>query len=731
MLGNSNRALQLICLIVGSAGVLSLQPQVARGSDDIQLCDNSTNDPDEGIPACTRIINGSQTSKLETIFNNRANAWFRKGVYSNAIEDYGAAIDRNPRFVEAFRNRAFVLINQHEFDRAIIDLNQAIILDPKSSFAFYLRGFALVSKGEFERSIRDFDAAIALKSDYYAAYLHRGDAWYRKREFEKALKDFDQAIRIAPKDPTAFNERAQVSIDRGQYDRAIQDYSQAIALNPNDWRAYSGRGESLRLKGDLDAALSSHNEAIKLNAKSTDALINRALVWKDKNELDQAISDYDDALLLNPKEDRALSNRGEIWRLKGNLNRSLADLDRAIGLIPNSALALCRRGDTLRERGDLDRSISDFSAAIAVSSSAICGYTGRGLALEKKNSLREAKADYDKALTVTAEKDPDPVSGRDAQQTARIRSAKLAEDARLEAEKRVQTEKEQARLANEKLLADKAAQQVPAKQAQEDAIRKAAETAQAAKDAEKLRLANTPPKVVIDQGRRVALVIGNSAYRNVQYLPNPSRDADAVADAFRKVGFQSVQVEHDLNRDDMIKALRKFEDVAAAANWAVIYYAGHGIVLDGQNYLVPVNARLVSDRDVQDEAVALDRVLVATERAAKLRMVLLDACRENPFVAKMRQTTASRSLSRGLAAIEPGVGTLVAYAARDGQVALDGNGDHSPFATALLNHLQTPNLEIGMFFRVVRDDVRYSTRRQQEPFVYGSLPGEDFYFTIK
>jgi uncharacterized caspase-like protein len=204
-----------------------------------------------------------------------------------------------------------------------------------------------------------------------------------------------------------------------------------------------------------------------------------------------------------------------------------------------------------------------------------------------------------------------------------------------------------------------------------------------------------------------------------------------VADAFRKVGFQSVQVEHDLNRDDMIKALRKFEDVAATANWAVIYYAGHGIVLDGQNYLVPVNARLVSDRDVQDEAVALDRVLVATERAAKLRMVLLDACRENPFVAKMRQTTASRSLSRGLAAIEPGVGTLVAYAARDGQVALDGNGDHSPFATALLNHLQTPNLEIGMFFRVVRDDVRYSTRRQQEPFVYGSLPGEDFYFTIK
>jgi tetratricopeptide (TPR) repeat protein len=735
MLRVANSRIRVICASVGLIGLLLLGAQGALASDDVQLCDNSINDPDEGIPACTRIINGAQVSKLETVFNNRGNAWFRKGLYPNAIADYGAAIERNPRFIEAFRNRGFVLIKQNEFDRAIVDLNQSISLDPKSSFAFYLRGFALYSKGELERSIRDFDAAIALNGDYYAAYLHRGDAWYRKRDYDKALKDFDQAIRISPKDPTAFNERAQVWIDRSQFDRAIQDYGQAIALKPDDWRAYSGRGESLRLKGDLDAAMASHNEAVKLNAASADALINRALVWKDKNELDQAISDYDDALLINPKEDRALSNRGEVWRLKGDLTRSLTDLDKAIALLPNSALTLCRRGDTLRERGDLDRSISDYSSALMVSASAICAYTGRGLALERKNSLKEAKADYDKALTLVTEKDPDPESGRQAQATARIRIAKLAEDARLETEKRVQAEKEQARLANEKLLADKAAQQLLARQSEADAAKKLAELENAKRTAEKLRLATAaptvPPKPIIDQGKRVALVIGNSTYQNVQHLPNPLRDADAVAEALRNVGFQSVQVEHDLTREQLTKALRRFEDVAATANWAVIYYAGHGIVLNGENYLVPVDARLVSDRDVQDEAVPLDRVLLATERAAKLRMVLLDACRENPFIVKMKQTVASRSLTRGLAAIEPGVGTLVAYAARDGQVALDGNGDHSPFATAILNHLQTPNLEIGMFFRIVRDDVRSATRRQQEPFVYGSLPGEDFYFTAK
>ncbi|MGH6701820.1 MAG: caspase family protein, partial [Bradyrhizobium sp.] len=145
----------------------------------------------------------------------------------------------------------------------------------------------------------------------------------------------------------------------------------------------------------------------------------------------------------------------------------------------------------------------------------------------------------------------------------------------------------------------------------------------------------------------------------------------------------------------------------------------------------PVDAKLLSDRDVLDEAVSLNRVLIATEAAKKLRMVLLDACRDNPFLTKMRQTTASRSLSRGLARIEPGVGTLVAYAARDGEIAMDGNGQHSPFAEGILDHIQTPNLEIGMFFRIVRDDVRSATKLKQEPFVYGSLPGSDFYFYVK
>ncbi len=146
------------------------------------------------------------------------------------------------------------------------------------------------------------------------------------------------------------------------------------------------------------------------------------------------------------------------------------------------------------------------------------------------------------------------------------------------------------------------------------------------------------------------------------------------------------------------------------------------------NYLIPVDARLETDRDLQYEAVALEQVLGSVEAARKLRLVILDACRDNPFARQMRRTSASRSVGRGLARIEPDGGTLVAYAAKHGEVAFDGEGANSPFVTALVKRLPTPGMEINKLFRVVRDDVMTATERKQEPFVYGSLPGEDFFF---
>ncbi|QQO22771.1 caspase family protein [Bradyrhizobium diazoefficiens] len=226
--------------------------------------------------------------------------------------------------------------------------------------------------------------------------------------------------------------------------------------------------------------------------------------------------------------------------------------------------------------------------------------------------------------------------------------------------------------------------------------------------------------------RRVALVIGNSAYKSAPRLTNPVNDATLVGGMFKKAGFDHVDVRLDLNAADMRRSLREFAGRTRDAEIAVIYYAGHGIELDGTNYLIPTDAALETDGDVLDETVALDRALFAVEPAKQLRLVILDACRDNPFAKTMKRTVASRAIGRGLAKIEPtSPNTMIAFAAKAGSTASDGDAKNSPFATALVERLPTPGLDLRKAFGFVRDDVLKTTGYKQEPYVYGSLGGDD------
>jgi uncharacterized caspase-like protein len=227
--------------------------------------------------------------------------------------------------------------------------------------------------------------------------------------------------------------------------------------------------------------------------------------------------------------------------------------------------------------------------------------------------------------------------------------------------------------------------------------------------------------------KRVALVIGVSKYQQVPLLTNPARDADAVAALFKQAGFDVVNNQRDVGIVDLRRVIREFSETSRDADIAVVYYAGHGIEVDGTNYLVPADAKLVSDFDIEDETVSLDRVLKALEGAKRLRLVILDACRANPFANTMKRTVASRAIGRGLARVEPTVSdTLVAFAAKAGAVASDGKGDdaNSPFASALVKYIAEPGLDLRLAFGRVRDDVLKSTGNRQEPFVYGSLGGQ-------
>lgn len=233
--------------------------------------------------------------------------------------------------------------------------------------------------------------------------------------------------------------------------------------------------------------------------------------------------------------------------------------------------------------------------------------------------------------------------------------------------------------------------------------------------------------------RRVALVVGMGHYANVPELPNPPRDAKAIGDKLAALGFE-VDSHLDADYRDFAKALREFGIKAQGADVALIYYAGHGMQVERENFLIPTDARLERERDLLYEAMPLERVMGEASQARTLGIVILDACRNNPFVEKLSQTQVARAaravkVGAGLARVdETPKDTLVAMATRADALAEDGDGDHSPYAQALLANLETPGLELGLFFRKVRDQVLKATSGRQEPYTFGSLGAEPFFF---
>jgi tetratricopeptide (TPR) repeat protein len=472
-----------------------------------------------------------------------------------------------------------------------------------------------------------------------------------------------------PKDAPAYVYRGWVYAGKRQYNRAIADFDQAIRLVPAAPVGYNARGLAYSEKGEYDRAIADFDQAIRLNPNDIASFNNRGFAYIDKGEYDRAIADFEQELRLDPKAADAYSGRGAARNGNGEYDRAIADFDQAIKLRPDYANAFSRRGLAYGLKGDFDRAMADLDKAIALDSKYARNYVNRASIYERRGDYDRAVADFQTALRL----DPNLAAAVDVK---KVHSA----------------------------LAMRLPAAVP-----------------------------NAPAVPAPPQHRVALVIGNSAYRAVPALQNPGHDAEAVAQALRHTGFQTVELVQDLDRDGMVKALRAFRDQADQADWALIYFAGHGIEINKVNYLIPVDATLGDDRDVKAQTVSYEELLDATEGARMLRIVILDACRDNPFKPHMRRTAASRgSLARGLAPPpEMAPGTLVVYSAKEGEVAADDvGGNNSPFARAFVAQLTVPGREVRRLFDLVRDDVLRATGNHQQPYTYGSLPGEqDFFFT--
>ena len=220
--------------------------------------------------------------------------------------------------------------------------------------------------------------------------------------------------------------------------------------------------------------------------------------------------------------------------------------------------------------------------------------------------------------------------------------------------------------------------------------------------------------------KRVALLIGISAYETLAPLKTPAGNVGALEQAFTKAGFDKVVTGLDLKHDDLIRKLRAFEEEAEDADIAVLYFSGRGVEHGNDSYIVPTDARLASEQDVEDEAVAVDRLLRAVEGAKTLKLLILDTSRDN----RMDAATRNRPSCCILPLVEPPfTDTLILYATKTGRAATEGDGPVDPYTRALVSHLFEPGLDLRLATGKVRDDVIAATQGRQEPFAYGSLSG--------
>jgi tetratricopeptide (TPR) repeat protein len=563
------------------------------------------------------------------------------------------------------------------------------LLPSNRPLVLFNRAVGYVETNQNDLAIADLDQAIELAPDHPDFYIQRGNAFYAKQNYDRAIVDYSKAIELKPGDTKVVGYRANAYLYKGNNEQALADYAAALRSDPDNADLHAFRGAAaMRLARAADA-LPDLDFVLSKGGSSLVAAdyINHGVALTALGRGGEAPDDFRKAEAMatakieaaDGKQTVDLGYRALARAYGGNFDDALADAEKYIAFSPTDPSGYHARAMAYAGKKDYTRAIADYSQSISLGRAGFV-LRERGDTYFAAGVPDLALADY-QAMLKLAPSDTLALAGL-AKANQALAARQLAGAGTLLA----------------------SLSPAPATQTQ------------------------APAPAPVALGKRVALVIGNGDYTKFGTLPNPKNDAAKIAETLRKIGFSDVTLVNDVTNQQFNSALQDFAAKADGADWAMVYYAGHGIEVSNTNYLIPVDAKLASDRDVSFETVPLDRVMAATAGATGMRLVILDACRDNPFAANMARKTATRSVSRGLSRVEPDGGTLVVYSAKAGQVAQDGDGANSPFVTALSNDLLKPNVEIGKLFRLVRDDVVQATNGQQEPFTYGSLPGEDFIF---
>jgi tetratricopeptide (TPR) repeat protein len=573
--------------------------------------------------------------------------------------------------------------------------------DSDLAFALMARANAYQWQGEFSSAVADYTSAIKFYPESPEMGLNfRGNVYNTIGDFDHAIEDFTSVIRLNPKNSGAYVERAAAYIGIGNYNLAISDYSEAIRLDNTELNlppnlGYLGRGWLYRSLQRYDEANSDYTELIRLKQDNWAAYEGRAMAYFEAGDYGHAKDDLEIASRIRGTQQGLDFSPAVIdyliqWR-EGIQNKSLLEVQKR-------ALDQSKMGGTIWYKvyqllltdsipSDLLSSVEIKPTKARAASPTILRCNLDGILGEwylLKNRYEEARRQFAVVVSNCGVLPTDavfyPLAKAELRHLETIVSASGAPSA-----------------------------STPSPQP----------------------VANTPsaaasPASASTSDKRVALVIGNSAYRNLPALDNPKNDAELVAGTLRSLGFKLVGggAQLDLDKAGFDRVVQQFGVAIQDADVGLFYFAGHGVQVRDANYLVPIDANPTREADVDFQM--LDANLVLRQMAdsgAKLNLVLLDACRNNPFGGR-----GFRAINSGLAEMQAPEGTLISFATKPGAVARDGNDGHSPYTEALANEMRRPGVDVFRAFNDVGLEVMKATGGEQQPWISISPIKGDFYF---
>ena len=485
----------------------------------------------------------------------------------------------------------------------------------------------------------------------------------------------------------AYNTRGLAKYGLGRFEEAIQDANEALRLNPENGWAYNTRGLGKNGAGKYEEAVQDASEAIRRNPKSGWAYYTRGLAEYGAGKFDATIQDANEAIRLDPNNGWGYYYRGLGKYGLGKYDEALLDCNEAVRLDPKNGWAFYLRGIANSGLRKYELAIQDLNEAIRLINYG-WAYYQRGFANYGVGKFEEAIRDLDEALRM------DPKNGW----AFYLRG--VAKSGLSKYELAIQDYKEGVRLNGGGSKESKEALE---------------------------KLQNQLSAAASKPIRKVALVIGVKSYTAVAPLSNTINDAMDVSASLRSKGFEVIEVLDPQTKYDLRNAAIKFSKMLEdnPEGVGMLYYSGHGMQLDGVNYLIPATATLDIKADVEEQCLNMDYFLRTMEANGNhLNIVVLDACRNNPF------RSFSRSAEKGLSMVSAPKGSYIVYATKPGSVASDGNGRNGLFTSKLLKFLAEPNLNIEQVFKKVAAEVAHDSNDSQRPWIASDYTG-DFYFTVK